>query len=78
MGHPRGSSSAPTNPYQEIRYQQGEPSVKGENKEHWKELCAQAAVEQNPERLMVLIKQITGMLEEKERRLLRERSAKGL
>jgi len=52
--------------------------VKGENKEHWKELCAQAAVEQNPERLMVLIKQITGMLEEKERRLLRERSAKGL
>jgi hypothetical protein len=50
---------------------------KGKNKEHWMELCAQAAVEQDPARLMVLIKQITGILEEKEQLLLRERS-KGL
>jgi hypothetical protein len=37
----------------------------GENKEHWKQLCAQAAVEQDPKRLMALIEEITRMLDEK-------------
>jgi hypothetical protein len=39
------------------------------DKEHWKELCAQAAVEQNPEKLMELVKEINRLLEEKEARL---------
>jgi hypothetical protein len=41
----------------------------GEKKEHWLELCAQAAVEQDPQRLLALVKQINLLLEEKERRL---------
>ena len=39
------------------------------NKEKWMELCAQAAKEQDPEKLMELISQINQMLEAKERRL---------
>jgi hypothetical protein len=39
----------------------------GEKKEHWLELCAQAAVEQDPQRLLALVKQINLLLEEKER-----------
>jgi hypothetical protein len=33
------------------------------------ELCAQAAVEQDPTKLMELVREINGLLEEKERRL---------
>jgi hypothetical protein len=33
------------------------------------ELCAQAAVEQDPEKLLVLVKEINRLLEEKEQRL---------
>lgn len=40
--------------------------VKGENKEHWKQLCAQAAVERDPKQLMALIEEITRMLDAKE------------
>ena len=36
------------------------------------QLCEQAAVEQNPDKLMDLIKQINQLLEEKERRLKSE------
>jgi hypothetical protein len=43
--------------------------LKGEEKEIWMRLCAQAAVEQDPDKLMDLIKQINQLLEEKERRL---------
>ncbi|HVN21199.1 MAG TPA: hypothetical protein VMU05_20605 [Dongiaceae bacterium] len=32
-------------------------------------LCAQAAVEQDPEKLMVLVEEINELLEQKERRL---------
>jgi hypothetical protein len=48
-------------------------SLKGEKKEIWMQLCEQAAVEQNPDKLMDLIKQINQLLEEKERRLKSER-----
>ena len=41
----------------------------GEKKQRWLELCAQAAVEQDPQRLLALVKQINDLLEEKERRL---------
>jgi hypothetical protein len=43
--------------------------LKGEKKEIWMHLCEQAVVEQDPEKLMDLIKQINQLLEEKERRL---------
>jgi hypothetical protein len=40
-----------------------------ENKEEWMELCARAAKEQDPDKLMQLIAQINQLLEAKERRL---------
>jgi hypothetical protein len=43
--------------------------MQGEKKERWMELCAQAAVEQDPQTLMELVQEITSLLEEKERRL---------
>jgi hypothetical protein len=43
--------------------------MQGEKKERWMELCAQAAVEQDPEKLMELVKEINDLLEEKERPL---------
>jgi hypothetical protein len=41
----------------------------GENKERWKVLCEQASVEQDPEKLHKLIKEINDLLEAKEARL---------
>jgi hypothetical protein len=46
--------------------------LKGGKKEIWMHLCEQAAVEQDPDKLMDLIKQINQLLEEKERRLKNE------
>ena len=46
--------------------------MKGENKEKWELLCAQAAVKEDSARLMKLIQEITRMLDEKEQRLQRE------
>ena len=43
--------------------------MQGVNKERWLELCAQAAVEQDPARMLELVKEINDLLEEKERRL---------
>jgi hypothetical protein len=43
--------------------------LKGETKEHWMALCECAAVEQDSERLIELIRQINQMLDEKEKRL---------
>ena len=43
--------------------------MQGEKKERWMELCAQAAMEQDPEKLMELVREINSLLEEKERRL---------
>jgi hypothetical protein len=40
-----------------------------ENTERWMELCAQAAVEQDPQKLMELVNEILASLEQKERRL---------
>jgi hypothetical protein len=42
----------------------------GDDKEKWMELCAQAADEQDPHKLAVLILQINALLEAKERRLM--------
>ena len=49
--------------------------MQGENLEHWRELCALAATEQDADRLLALIREINALLEQKERRL---KSAVGL
>ncbi len=40
-----------------------------ENEERWKALCAQAAVEQDPDKLLELTQEITRLLTEKRSRL---------
>ena len=47
-----------------------------ENTERWKELCAQAAVEQDPQRLLELTREINDLLLGKRRRLEREGESK--
>ncbi len=47
--------------------------MKGETGELWKRLCAQAAEEQDSEKLLELVKEINRLLDEKEARLIRER-----
>jgi hypothetical protein len=42
-----------------------------EETERWKQLCAQTAVEQNPQRRLELIRQINDLLPIKRRRLKR-------
>ena len=41
----------------------------GETRERWRQLCAQAAVEQDPAKLLELTEEITRLLDEKEKRL---------
>jgi hypothetical protein len=43
--------------------------MKGETGEHWKQLCAQAATEQDPAKLLELVKEINRLLLEKQERL---------
>ena len=49
--------------------------MQGENKERWKVLCEQAAVEQDPEKLLELTRQINDLLLGKQQRLDGERYA---
>ena len=48
--------------------------MQGKTKERWMELCEQAAVEQDDEKLMLLIDEINRMLEDKDERLKRAQS----
>ena len=43
--------------------------MRGETRELWMTLCEQAAVEQDPVRLLELVTQINDLLEQKEKRL---------
>jgi len=43
--------------------------VKDQSKERWEILCEQAANEQNPQRLMVLVAEITQLLDQKRNRI---------
>ena len=43
--------------------------MRGEVKEHWKELCEQVAGEQDPKKLMRLVEEVIALLDEKEHRL---------
>jgi hypothetical protein len=45
----------------------------GQNKERWRDLCEQVAVEQDPKKLVELTTEIYRLLEEKRRRLQRKR-----
>jgi hypothetical protein len=44
----------------------------GKNKERWRELCELAEKEQDPDKLIALIKEINRLLEEKQSRLTHE------
>jgi len=52
-----------------------EHAMRGETRELWMTLCEQAGVEQDPVRLLELVKQINDLLEEKETRM-REKQLK--
>ena len=45
--------------------------MKGEKKEIWMKLCEQAAIEQDPIKMLELITEINRLLVEKEERLVR-------
>jgi hypothetical protein len=47
-----------------------ERTLQGNNAERWQTLCAQAAVEQDPQKLIQLVAEITRLLDEKKDRLL--------
>jgi 7,8-dihydro-6-hydroxymethylpterin-pyrophosphokinase len=49
--------------------------MEGPNQERWRDLCAQAATEHDPEKLLELIKEINNLLEEKRQRLSRNSTA---
>jgi hypothetical protein len=48
--------------------------MRGETGERWRVLCEQAAVAQDHDRLLMLIRNINGLLDEKEARLAAARS----
>jgi hypothetical protein len=50
--------------------------MKGETQERWKQLCEQAVIEQDAERLLELTREINRLLHEKEERLMKLRTAK--
>ena len=43
--------------------------MQGKNRERWQKLCEQAAVEQDPTKLLELVKEINRLLAEKQDRL---------
>jgi hypothetical protein len=52
-------------------------AMQGKKRERWEDLCAQAADEQDPEKLLELVKEINQLLEEKEQRLINLRKPPG-
>jgi hypothetical protein len=50
--------------------------VQGDAKERWLQLCERAAVEQDRDKLLQLMREISRLLEEKENRLSELRRAK--
>jgi hypothetical protein len=44
--------------------------VIGNTKERWRELCEQASIEQDPDKLSELVREINQLLEEKRTRLV--------
>ena len=50
--------------------------MQGEIRERWFDLCAQAAVVEDPDRLIELIREIDRLLGEKENRLRQQQNSK--
>ena len=50
--------------------------MQGENKQRWEELAAQAAIEQDPVKMLQLITEINKLLLEKEERLVKNQSSR--
>jgi hypothetical protein len=50
--------------------------VQSENGDRWRLLCERAATEQDPTKLMELVREINRLLEEKEKRLQVQRADK--
>ncbi len=50
--------------------------MQGEIRERWFDLCAQAAIVEDPDRLIELIREIDRLLGEKESRLRQQRNSK--
>jgi len=48
--------------------------MQGEKGERWRKLCEQAAIEQDPQKLMELADEIDRLLEAKEQRLKEQRT----
>ena len=53
----------------------GYSGMQGEAGERWRELCQQAVVEQDSQKLLELIREINQLLEAKDRRLQRQQRA---
>jgi hypothetical protein len=51
--------------------------MQGKTAEHWSELCAKAAQEQDPDKLLKLIEEINRLLLEKESRLQNKAKTQG-
>ncbi len=51
--------------------------MEGETKERWFQLAQLAAVEQDPQKLLVLVQEINRLLEEKEKRLNQKHKGAG-
>jgi hypothetical protein len=51
--------------------------MQGETGERWRELCQQAAVEQDSQKLLQLIREINALLDAKDQRLQRQRVGRG-
>jgi len=51
--------------------------MRGQKLEQWRQLCELAAIEQDPERLLALVKEINRLLDEKEKRLREESEQSG-
>jgi hypothetical protein len=45
----------------------------GQNKQRWREVCEQAAIEEDPKKLTDLVTEIDRLLDEERRRLQRKR-----
>jgi hypothetical protein len=51
--------------------------MQGEKRERWMSLCEKAAQEQDPEKLMLLVQEITQLLDEKQERLKSVQASSG-
>lgn len=50
--------------------------MQGKVKEEWMQMCERAAIEQDSEKLMALVREINRMLDEKDQRLKSDQPAK--